>query len=72
MHYFLNTDRCVLGNIRSVGSFLDGKKPVRGAEIFAVPHSCKSVWFHDDKYGGWKKYISAKNIKCTKLPTKIN
>ncbi|XP_057298381.1 uncharacterized protein LOC130629256 isoform X1 [Hydractinia symbiolongicarpus] len=70
MHYFLNTNRCILGNVRDVGNSFTGKKPVRGAEIFAVPGCCTEVWFHDDNNGYWKKYISATNISCTKLGKK--
>ena len=66
MLYFLNTNRCIYGDVRRVRSLLDGRKPVRGAEIFAMTSDCSQVMYHAK--GQWSPYISAKNIRWTKNP----
>ena len=46
-------------------SLLDGTPQVRGAEILAVKSvnsKCTQVYYNDD--GVWKRYGSARNIRC--------
>lgn len=60
-HYYLNLDRCAYGGIRLVGSPIDGKEMVRGAEILAVNHNCTIVYYHSKK---WTPYKSGRDIVC--------
>ena len=62
MKYFLNTNRCIIGDVQRVRSLLDKRKPVRGAEVFAVTPDCKSV-LYNAKYK-WYPYRSATEIRC--------
>lgn len=64
-HYYLNLDRCAYGGIRLVGSPLDGKEMVRGAEIVAVNHNCSTVYYHAEY---WTPYLSGRDIVCTAHP----
>ena len=64
-HYYLNLDRCAYGGIRPVGSPMDGKEMVRGAEIVAVNHNCTSVYYHSEE---WTPYDSDRDIVCTAHP----
>lgn len=64
-HYYLNLDRCAYGGIRPVGSPLDGKEMVRGAEVVAVNHNCSIVYFHSEE---WTPYSSGRDIICTAHP----
>lgn len=64
-HYYLNLDRCAYGGIRLVGSPLDGKEMVRGAEIVAVNHNCSTVYYHAEY---WTPYVSGRDIVCTAHP----
>lgn len=64
-HYYLNLDRCAHGGIRPVGSPLDGKEMVRGAEVVAVDYNCTIVYYHAEE---WTPYASGRDIVCTAHP----
>ena len=64
-HYYLNLDRCAHGGVRPVGSPLDGKEMVRGAEIVAVDQSCTTVYYHAEE---WEPYETGRDIVCTAHP----
>ena len=66
IHYFINTNRCVFGGVRTVGSLLDNIKPVRGAEVLALSETVDSVWYYLTKYKVWLEYQTANNIKWIK------
>ena len=48
-----------------MGSPLDGKEMVRGAEVVAVNHNCSIVYFHSEE---WTPYSSGRDIICTAHP----
>lgn len=64
-HYYLNLDRCAYGGIRLVGSPLDNKEMVRGAEIVAVDQKCTTVYYHGEE---WSPYETGRDIVCTAHP----
>lgn len=64
-HYYLNLDRCAYGGIRLVGSPLDNKEMVRGAEIVAVDQNCTTVYYHSEE---WSPYETGRDIVCTAHP----
>lgn len=64
-HYYLNLDRCAYGGIRPVGSPMDNKEMVRGAEIVAVNQNCSTVYYHAE---GWFPYETGRDIVCTAHP----
>ncbi|EDO31184.1 predicted protein [Nematostella vectensis] len=66
MHFYLNLDRCAYGGVVMVGSLLDHKKQVRGAEVFAVNSTCSGVYYEmgSGEQGQWHPYTSARDFVC--------
>ncbi|XP_028411229.1 uncharacterized protein LOC114533821 [Dendronephthya gigantea] len=61
VHYYYNIPRCRIGG----GTQLDKKPIIRGPLVFAVDEVCGDAYYFTEGVG-WHRYVSAKNISCSK------